>query len=232
VPVSTSRLFEYLAHPLSQFSTDSNPVTRILLYYTKMKLFLTFVHAAAVLVSFASYANAVKFIDDEFAADFARDVEGPQREMPKQQHRDLNALTSNRWKDRTGDLVIIPYTISPTFSSTEKSLIESSIKSLADRSKVVQFVPRTNQNAFIVVTNDAAGCFSNVGRSYTGSSQVLNLGNGCVSFGIIQHEFIHAVRIYPPLHIPSVVMPSLANFFVCSFLPLARLFPRAKSPRP
>jgi len=65
--------------------------------------------------------------------------------------RALNALTDQRWKDRVGDVVQIPYEVDPIFTAAQKQLIESSIQALADGSNVIQFVQRSNQAAYINV---------------------------------------------------------------------------------
>ena len=111
-----------------------------------------------------------------------------------QPHRNLQLQLNQRWKDRIGDVVIVPYTIAETFSASDMALIDSSVTDLGDRSEVVKFVRRTNQPAYIDVRNDADGCFSMVGRGSSGTSQTLNLASGCLRAGIIQHEFLHAVR--------------------------------------
>jgi hypothetical protein len=60
------------------------------------------------------------------------------------QQRSLNIFSNLRWKARSSDVVVIPYDISSSFSNAERSRIVNAISSLADRSRVVQFVPRTN----------------------------------------------------------------------------------------
>ena len=51
-------------------------------------------------------------------------------------------------------------------------------------------VARTNQEDYIEVFK-GTGCWSFVGRQ--GGKQLLSLGNGCISVGIVVHEFMHAI---------------------------------------
>lgn len=58
----------------------------------------------------------------------------------------------------------------------------------------IQFSPNTSEN-YIFVTNQAGGCASAVG--YIGvPGQRLHLGPGCMSKGLIMHEFIHALGFF------------------------------------
>jgi Astacin (Peptidase family M12A) len=115
-------------------------------------------------------------------------------QVPTHPHRSLQLQLNQRWKDRIGDVIIVPYTIVGSFTSAEIDLIDRSVKDLGDQSAVVQFVRRTNQRAYIEVGNDGSGCNSHIGRIYTGTVQTLNLASECFVVGIIQHEFLHAVR--------------------------------------
>jgi hypothetical protein len=74
------------------------------------------------------------------------------QETPSRHSRRLNILTNNRWKNRVGDVVQVPYVIDPLyFYPDEIALIERNLQILADGTKVVQFVPRTSQSAYIHV---------------------------------------------------------------------------------
>ena len=161
-----------------------------LIVLQEMKLSIKFVSAA--LVSFVSLSKAIDGV--AVVSNFEQDDKETKEEQ-QHQHRSLQVQVDQRWKDRTGDVIIVPYAIVGTFSATSVALIDRSVKDLGDRSNVVQFVRRTNQRAYIAVRNDANGCFSSVGRVGSGTSQTLNLGNGCLTAGIIQHEFLHAVRV-------------------------------------
>ena len=149
------------------------------------------IFVSTVLVSFASLTEAK---DEVIVSNFHRDIKETEEEH--YQHRGLQLELNQRWKDRIGDAIIVPYTIATTFTASEIDLIDRSVKAIGDRSAVVQFVRRSTQSAYIVVRNNAEGCFSDIGRASRGTSQTLNLARDCMQTGIIQHEFLHAVRVH------------------------------------
>ncbi|XP_071314926.1 hatching enzyme 1.2-like [Trachinotus anak] len=99
------------------------------------------------------------------------------------------------WRKDSSGLVQIPYTVSTQFSRSEQDKIYSAMKSF--NRTCIRFVRRTDkrkQKDYISIKN-RDGCFSSVGR--VGGRQILSLKRtGCVSFGIIQHELIHALGFY------------------------------------
>ena len=142
----------------------------------------------ALLLSLLSFSKAI----DEVVVD--QDVKVTKEEQ--HQHRRLQLEVDSRWKDRIGDVVIVPYMIASTFAASEVETIKSSIIDLSSRIRVVKFVPRTTQRAYIEVVNTGSGCNSGIGRHPSGTVQLLNLqSEGCVNRGTIQHEFLHAVCI-------------------------------------
>eukprot|EP00559_Dactyliosolen_fragilissimus_P007817 CAMPEP_0184863690 /NCGR_PEP_ID=MMETSP0580-20130426/12155_1 /TAXON_ID=1118495 /ORGANISM="Dactyliosolen fragilissimus" /LENGTH=356 /DNA_ID=CAMNT_0027362161 /DNA_START=238 /DNA_END=1305 /DNA_ORIENTATION=+ len=98
----------------------------------------------------------------------------------------------NLWNTRVDDIVQIPYSFRiGDFSFGQIQDIESYINSLAKRSGVVEFIPRTNQNSYIQVQSESSGCWSYVGKIE--GIQPLNLYSPCVQIGVTQHEFLHAL---------------------------------------
>ncbi|XP_075948945.1 high choriolytic enzyme 1-like [Anarhichas minor] len=94
------------------------------------------------------------------------------------------------WKKASNGLVTIPFTINSQFTSRERQSIDRAMKAYHS-STCLRFVPRRNENDYISVENKA-GCFSSLGR--TGGRQVLSLNRqGCIYYGIIQHEINHAL---------------------------------------
>ncbi|XP_071516706.1 zinc metalloproteinase nas-4-like [Panulirus ornatus] len=88
---------------------------------------------------------------------------------------------------------VIPYVISSSFSSLERSVIARAMAEYRAKT-CVSFVPRTNSHTDYVHILKGRGCFSAVGRA--GGVQVLSLGNNCVYFGIALHEMMHAAGFW------------------------------------
>uniref|UniRef100_A0A8D0A7F9 Metalloendopeptidase n=1 Tax=Sander lucioperca TaxID=283035 RepID=A0A8D0A7F9_SANLU len=76
------------------------------------------------------------------------------------------------------------------FTSSEKQLIVNAMQGFHSKT-CIRFVPRKNENDYISVENKE-GCYSELGK--VGGSQVLSLNRqGCLYYGIIQHEVNHAL---------------------------------------
>ncbi|XP_068578100.1 hatching enzyme 1.2-like [Cebidichthys violaceus] len=88
--------------------------------------------------------------------------------------------------------VKVPYVVSDSFTSSEKTQIDNAISAF-HMSTCIRFVAHTDQTDYISVVKQN-GCWSWVGR--TGLSQELSLGTGCIQNGIIQHELIHALGFW------------------------------------
>ncbi|XP_037333516.2 high choriolytic enzyme 1-like isoform X1 [Pungitius pungitius] len=94
------------------------------------------------------------------------------------------------WKKGSNGLVTIPFVISSEFTGAERQNIDTALKSFHTRT-CIRFVPRSNENDHISIEN-GAGCFSSLGR--IGGKQVVSINRqGCVYYGIIQHEVNHAL---------------------------------------
>ncbi|GAB6026273.1 Meprin A subunit beta [Chamberlinius hualienensis] len=101
-----------------------------------------------------------------------------------------NALRNSNYRWPNG---IIPYAISNAFDSQARSLIARSLSEY-HRQTCLRFVPRQNNQHDYVYIVQNRGCFSAVGRQ--GGQQQLSLGRGCLNFGIIIHELMHAVGFW------------------------------------
>ncbi|XP_045898808.1 high choriolytic enzyme 1-like [Micropterus dolomieu] len=94
------------------------------------------------------------------------------------------------WKKASNGLVMVPFNVSSDFTSLEKQRIEFALNGFQAKT-CIRFVPRQNETDYIRIENKA-GCFSLVGR--VGGAQVLSLNRqGCLYYGIIQHEANHAL---------------------------------------
>ncbi|GAA6220484.1 uncharacterized protein LOC120807159 [Lates japonicus] len=105
--------------------------------------------------------------------------------------RNARICANCKWPKLSG-LVQVPYTMSGSFTSSEKIRINDAISEF-HLSTCVRFVPHKGQTNYIGIVK-ATGCWSLVGRSK--GYQQLSLGSGCISNGIIQHELIHALGFW------------------------------------
>lgn len=109
-------------------------------------------------------------------------------------HSKAQLQLNQRWKDRNGGVIVVPYTTtSKSGRPTDAAIIDKAVKDLADKARVLKFVQRTKQKAYISVSTDAGGCNSDVGRSQTGTKQTVNLDSGCMNVRSIQQGFLYAV---------------------------------------
>merc|ERR1719290_203213 len=90
---------------------------------------------------------------------------------------------------------VVPYRFKDSFSAAEQKKVTDALAELNTKSGgCVSFVQRTNEANYVEITA-GGGCWSMVGRSR--GAQPLNLQkDGCMSTGIIQHEFLHALGVY------------------------------------
>ena len=99
-----------------------------------------------------------------------------------------------RWTTRVGGVVQVPYAFAGQHDASDVAVIEKALKALGDRSRVLKFVPRSSEGDYIIVEN-GSGCSSYVGK--IGGPQPVTLSSfGCVTHGIVQHEFLHALGFY------------------------------------
>lgn len=119
-----------------------------------------------------------------------------------------------RWPNRT-----IPYSIDAVFNENEVDLIETGIQRIIDATclNIIQrtdevnyvriivsfkicFLYKKNKKIKFPFQGEPAGCFSMIGYLGFGAHPLNLERNGCVTNGIIIHEFIHAIGF---LHMQS-----------------------------
>ncbi|XP_027134733.1 uncharacterized protein LOC104932695 [Larimichthys crocea] len=105
--------------------------------------------------------------------------------------RNARICDNCKWP-KSSQIVQVPYAISESFSSSDRSKIDAAI-SVFHLSTCIRFVPHTGQTNYISIVK-GEGCWSNVGQ--IGGSQQLSLGKGCIYNGIIQHELIHSLGFW------------------------------------
>uniref|UniRef100_A0A8D0CQ20 Metalloendopeptidase n=1 Tax=Sander lucioperca TaxID=283035 RepID=A0A8D0CQ20_SANLU len=94
------------------------------------------------------------------------------------------------WKKNSSGLVTVPFTMSREFTRSEKQLIVNALQGFHSKT-CIRFVPRNNEIDYISVENKV-GCYSYFGK--VGGRQMVSLQRqSCVYYGIIQHEFKHAL---------------------------------------
>ncbi|UYV68858.1 hypothetical protein LAZ67_6001291 [Cordylochernes scorpioides] len=103
-----------------------------------------------------------------------------------QKHQqERNAIAEDDWKWPRG---VIPYVLSRKVKHIKKNILKA--MKYFKKNTCIRFVPRKKQKDYIYI--DAKdGCYSSWGRD--GGRQIVSLGEGCESFGIILHELNHAV---------------------------------------
>lgn len=102
--------------------------------------------------------------------------------------------TRYRWPDN-----LVPYTLSDVFDADQVAHIERGIREM-EAATCLRFVRRSNEDNYIRVTGEPAGCYSYVGYLGNGPQQLnLQLDEpeiGCFRIGTIIHEFLHALGFY------------------------------------
>ena len=98
--------------------------------------------------------------------------------------RSRNVLQNTRYWPNA----VIPYTISSSFSNTERQVIAKAFGIYAEKT-CIQFKGRTTESDYISIIR-GGGCYSYVGLQ--GGSQDVSIGNGCARSVIVLHELMHA----------------------------------------
>ncbi|KAM6945342.1 low choriolytic enzyme-like [Aplochiton taeniatus] len=105
----------------------------------------------------------------------------------------LNPRYSCLWEKSANGKVEVPFQISDDYTPDQKSTIQKAMDDFHSKT-CIRFIPRQGQNVYITVESKY-GCFSAMGRM--GDKQVVSLSKyGCVTFGIAQHELLHALGFY------------------------------------
>ncbi|CAN9507712.1 unnamed protein product [Ophioblennius macclurei] len=98
------------------------------------------------------------------------------------------------WPQNSHGYVVVPYILSNAYNYREKSEIVRAMKDLESQT-CVRFVSRLPTQRGYLSIESGFGCWSFIG--YVGDKQIVSLQrNGCVKFGIIQHELMHALGFH------------------------------------
>ncbi|XP_048828113.1 hatching enzyme 1.2-like [Brienomyrus brachyistius] len=98
-----------------------------------------------------------------------------------------------KWQKKSDGNVYIPYTISNQYSSRERGVILQALQSFST-STCIRFQQQKRERDYLNIRS-LNGCYSFIGRR--GGPQDVSLSrSGCVFFGIVQHELIHALGFH------------------------------------
>uniref|UniRef100_A0AAQ6IK96 Metalloendopeptidase n=1 Tax=Anabas testudineus TaxID=64144 RepID=A0AAQ6IK96_ANATE len=110
--------------------------------------------------------------------------------VPINRNADPCVQTGCKWPKSSDGKVYIPYVIANSYTSQQLRVITTAINSFS-ASTCIRFIPRTTQTDYINIQS-LDGCYSYVGRQ--GNVQTVSLkSQGCIYFGTVQHELIHAL---------------------------------------
>ncbi|ETN61486.1 meprin A subunit beta [Anopheles darlingi] len=98
---------------------------------------------------------------------------------------------------------IVPYEISPAFTSSEQEQILSAMAQISARS-CVRFVESTTGKypQYLNVTAEPTGCWATLGMNFL-SNQMNLKQNGCMSQGVIIHQLLHVLGFTHPQSRPD-----------------------------
>lgn len=103
-----------------------------------------------------------------------------------------NILLHENWEWPNG---IIPYQIDPSFSTSKRNQIRASMSYIM-RNTNINYIPRTNESAYVNITPDPDLCSSNIGKlSDAYQPQSIKLSDNC-SMRSVRHELLHTAGLY------------------------------------
>ena len=105
--------------------------------------------------------------------------------------KNRNAITNSNLKWPNAQ---IPYVISASFGSRERSVIANAIRIYQEKT-CIRIRPRTTESNYVHFFNGGTGqCYSRVGR--VGGRQLISIGSGCAYTATVLHEIMHAAGFY------------------------------------
>ncbi|KAM4721745.1 embryonic protein UVS.2-like [Rhinophrynus dorsalis] len=108
--------------------------------------------------------------------------------------RSRNALSCPKnsclWPTSGDGLVLVPYSLSNNYTSSEKDIILAALEEVMVLT-CIRFVPRNKEPDYLRI-RPYDGCWSYIGR-VGGAQDVSLMKTGCLHRGIIQHELLHSL---------------------------------------
>uniref|UniRef100_F6VIM9 Metalloendopeptidase n=2 Tax=Xenopus tropicalis TaxID=8364 RepID=F6VIM9_XENTR len=94
------------------------------------------------------------------------------------------------WPRSRKGLVLVPYTLSNNYNSTERDIIRAAMDEVTVLT-CIQFVTYNNESDYLRI-RPYDGCWSYIGR-VGGAQDVSLMKTGCLHHGVIQHELLHSL---------------------------------------
>uniref|UniRef100_A0A8C5QBG4 Metalloendopeptidase n=1 Tax=Leptobrachium leishanense TaxID=445787 RepID=A0A8C5QBG4_9ANUR len=104
--------------------------------------------------------------------------------------RSALSCTGCTWTKSENGLVIVPYILSPKYTSPQVSLFMNAMREM-ESVTCVRFVQRTNEGDYLNIV-ETGGCASFIGK-IGGAQDVYLNSDTCMSRGTIQHEIQHSL---------------------------------------
>uniref|UniRef100_A0A8C5WHT9 Metalloendopeptidase n=1 Tax=Leptobrachium leishanense TaxID=445787 RepID=A0A8C5WHT9_9ANUR len=161
----------------------------LVMFYTLTGLLLLAVAAAPVDI-FINGIDHVLFVScsPSFFSDFKRQLHDG--DIIVNWGRSALSCTGCTWTKSENGLVIVPYILSPKYTSPQVSLFMNAMQEM-ESVTCMRFVQRTNEGDYLNIV-ETGGCASFIGR--IGGPQDLYLNSStCMTWGTIQHEILHSL---------------------------------------
>ena len=104
-----------------------------------------------------------------------------------------NAIIADKYRWPKG---VLKYQLDSRLSTKEKSLVRTTLRNLQTKlTSCIRFVESSSGNRINVI-NNGGGCWSYIGYQSQALQDLSLQSGGCMSAGIIEHEFLHALGIF------------------------------------
>ncbi|KAI1886294.1 hypothetical protein AGOR_G00212520 [Albula goreensis] len=125
--------------------------------------------------------------NDQDINDINRDLDLFEGDILMNMQRTAILGNSYRWESP------VPYTFDSAVELNAKGVILKALEEFRLKT-CMDFKLRDNETNYVSIEKDA-GCFSYVGNKMIGG-QILSIGQGCDTVGIVEHEFLHALGFW------------------------------------
>ncbi|XP_066439522.1 astacin-like metalloendopeptidase isoform X2 [Eleutherodactylus coqui] len=106
--------------------------------------------------------------------------------------RSARTCANCKW-GKTDGVVKVPFVIDSTYVNWEKNLIRAALEEFSTLT-CIKFKDRASEKDYLRIDN-SKGCWSFIGKY--GGGQTVSLQSGrCMSYGVIQHEVMHALSFF------------------------------------